>query len=561
MQNLKEFVSYLTSIKEDVSTKLNTQKQALEETLGKLKNQQDVIPIISTLRDQSTRLLDNQAQSIDQQLAKNEVLFDRQISKIENQLGVIQEKIARNLEKLRLGVISKTVQGVVKKIIQGETESIRKNFDTDMKEPFRQMVEGMKKDFENEFGAPFRSLLAQLNDKIQGVTTDAGKIDDDLRNQFTALLSQFNTTLTDASDRIQGISDTVMNAFTELRNTFSKNVIITLDDVLGKVLSRLNMSTKTIEEFWEEAKRVIRVSAKDIWFVRTPEGMKAQIIDAVSRAKMRVLVIAPTLAEIDVQSLVKAPKFINIRIATHVKPEDPVHKQVLETLATHPNIAVRQWELQNLWAINRDFEEVIVGIVSKEVSSETGAFEVAGIGSTLQEHIKIFAGILEDAWVGARKDLAYAGLNIPDTAVVVSTPIPDGTSKRETERGQSQSDSPVSISTAGEKSNSRLSPAPAEGSQETSSNASPAEKEANTAEIIAQIDSFSKKIESAVSAANLVRDLETLRDFIFEKKGFHSVLHDIKTTVSSLRHAAKWDNAAKDDLYSRAETWKEKLLS
>jgi len=589
VQNLKEFVAYLTSIKEDVSTKLSNQKQALEGTLGQLKNQQEIIPSITMLRDQSSRLLDNQVQSLDQHLVKNEAMLDRQLSTIENQLGNIQDKIARNLEKLHLGVVSQTVQDLTKKIIQGEIAAIRQNFQTEIKVPYRQMMENFKKTFQNEFGAPFRTLLAQLSSKIQGVSTDAGKIDDDLRNLFSSLITQFDATLTDASTRIQGISDSVMGGVGELRNAFGQNVIVTLDDVLGKVLTRLNMSTKTIEEFWEEARRVVRVSAKDIWFVRTPEGMKAQIIDAVSRAKMRVLIIAPTLAEVDVHSLLQAPKFINIRIAALLNPEDPKHKQILDALATRPNISVRQWDLQNLWAINRDYEEVIVGIVSKNVSGEGGAFDVAGIGSTLQEHIKIFTGIIEDAWMGARKDIGYIAPAVPTTSVAVSSPIPSTAPKRRepavSHAGPGQGSLKPAPEQASEKSALESAPAktisPArqpdeqekppkprsapvrsfERSRETPTSASAAGKGTTMPDIIGQVDAFASKIDPSTSAADLARDLEGLRDFVFEKKGFHTILHDMKNVIGSLRHEANWDAAAKDTMHKRVESWKEKLLS
>ncbi len=576
VQNLKEFVTYLMLIKDDVSTSLNTQKQALDGTLDRLKNQQGVIPFITTLRDQSSSLLDNQVKSLDNQLAKNEAMLDQQINMIENQLAVIQDKITRNLEKLRLGVILQTVQDVIQKIMRGEIEAIRQSFQNDIKVPFRQMITSLKDTFQKEFGAPFRSLLTQLSTKIQGVSTDAGKIDDDLRNLFTSILGQFGTTLTDASTRIQGISDSVMTAFSELRNTFAQNVIVTLDDVLGKVLTRLNMSTKTIEEFWQEAKRIIRVSAKDIWFVRTPEGMKAQIIDASSRAKMKVLVIAPTLTDVDIPSLLQAPKFINVRVAARIQPDDPKHRQILDSFASHPNITVRQWDLQNLWAINRDSEEVIVGIVSKLAG---GTLDVAGIGSTLQEHIKIFAGILEDAWIGSRKDIGYAAAAGAVPAEVVAAPASNVAPKRPeavvAQKGPGQAalkpapaqvsakPAPAPVQHAAPKPmkpRPAAAPVPAAADTEQISEPTPVAG-ASMEDILAEVDVLAKKIDSFESAADFAKELESLRDFIFEKKGFHTILHDMKNVVGSLRHGAKWDSAAKDAMRQRMATWKEKLLT
>ena len=65
------------------------------------------------------------------------------------------------------------------------------------------------------------------------------------------------------------------------------------------------------------------------------------------------------------------------------------------------NVAYRNRDLQNLWGINKDYEEVILCVLSE---SSAGT-EIAGIGSIIDEHIKIFVPTLEDAWVGAKKYL------------------------------------------------------------------------------------------------------------------------------------------------------------
>lgn len=153
---------------------------------------------------------------------------------------------------------------------------------------------------------------------------------------------------------------------------------------------------------------------KDVWFIRTPEGMRAQINDEVSRAKMRVLIVAPSLVDLDLPSLMAAPKFVNIRLSCSIDVNDPSHQQILDQLGSRANITVRHRELQNLWGINRDYEEIILGIIG-ETPTEEGAHDVAAIGSILQEHIRILVPILEDAWMGSRKDYGYQAqeVNVP----------------------------------------------------------------------------------------------------------------------------------------------------
>jgi sugar-specific transcriptional regulator TrmB len=83
VQNLKEFVTYLTQIKARVSQQLVDQKNTLQLSLGRLIQQRD---------------------------------------SLQHELGNIQDKISRNLDKLRLGVILQTVQDIISKIIAQEAE-------------------------------------------------------------------------------------------------------------------------------------------------------------------------------------------------------------------------------------------------------------------------------------------------------------------------------------------------------------------------------------------------------------------------------------------------------
>ncbi|MHA2393926.1 MAG: hypothetical protein ACXAEX_18495, partial [Promethearchaeota archaeon] len=50
--------------------------------------------------------------------------------------------------------------------------------------------------------------------------------------------------------------------------------------------------------------------------------------------------------------------------------------------------------------------------------------EIAGIGSIIEEHIKIFVPILEDAWVGARKEIMRGIKTTLSREPTVSAPPP-----------------------------------------------------------------------------------------------------------------------------------------
>jgi hypothetical protein len=88
--------------------------------------------------------------------------------------------------------------------------------------------------------------------------------------------------------------------------------------------------------------------------------------------------------------------------------ENPEHVAIINQLDQMDNVDYRHRALQNLWGINRDYEEVIVCVLSKTEIKDGLATEIAGIGSIIQEHIKIFVPILEEAWMGARKEVVHS---------------------------------------------------------------------------------------------------------------------------------------------------------
>ncbi len=375
-KTLSEFVDYLSQMKKDVSQQLSTQKSELDVSLHNLMEQQKVVMGIKDLRDQSISLLDIHFVN----------LF--------NQFEIVSKKITTNLEKLHLGVVIKTVEDVVQKNIDNQMEIIRS-------------------ELQAEFESKFRNIMDTLLEDITEITSTADTIGDKLHTSFDSIISHFNATLTQTQDRIVNISTTVNDSFGDLQSTFSDEVVITLDDILGKIVRQLDLSTSTINEFWDESKRVINFTMQDVWFIKTPEGMQAQINDAISRAKMRILIVAPTLSDIDIEPLKHTRQHINIRICCSIYPDDPGHQQKMAFFDSVDNITYRDRKLQNLWGVSRDYEEIILSIIKINKGISGFNMDVAGIGSILTEHIKIFVPILEDAWMGAHKDIVKKPMQKP----------------------------------------------------------------------------------------------------------------------------------------------------
>ncbi|MFX1601796.1 MAG: hypothetical protein ACFFB6_14470, partial [Promethearchaeota archaeon] len=244
-----------------------------------------------------------------------------------------------------------------------------------------------------------------IQEAVKNIDSIAAKSDEDKERMFSALSENFNKAVKLAEQRIDGLSGGIFQSFDNIRDIFGKGIVDTLDNTLADILNRLEVSEITTREFWEQAKGTRGFTMKDIWFIRSPEAAKAHINEEISKAKMRVLVVAPNLSDIDIEAIKARPSRINFRIATYIDPNLPEHEAILSEIESMDNVDYRNRTLQNLWGINKDYEEVILCVLSKTEFRGESVTEIAGIGSIIEEHIKIFVPILEDAWVGARKEV------------------------------------------------------------------------------------------------------------------------------------------------------------
>ncbi len=368
VQNLTDFVRYLKGIKENLTKDIDKQKKNLDNSLGKLQEQKDIVASINSLRDESISLLDEHYIN----------LF--------NQFELLKQKISTNIEKLQLGVVVKTVDNIIQTNIDLQMEKIRD-------------------EFQSQFEQKFKTILNQLNSQIGDMASSAGEMGDGLRESFTNVLTQFDESLSKTQNKLLNISDVVMDSFGSLKDDFSEKVVITLDDILGKMAEQIDMNIATIKDFWELSKGSINFTMQDVWFIRSPAGMVAQINDTLDRLKMKILIVAPTLSDIDIEPLKSVKDRINIRICTFINKNDPDHREKLKFFDSRHNIDYRHRTLQNLWAVSRDYEEIILGIINKKDTGSNKVVELAAVGSVLTEHIKIFVPVLEDAWVGATKNI------------------------------------------------------------------------------------------------------------------------------------------------------------
>jgi hypothetical protein len=274
---------------------------------------------------------------------------------------------------------------------------------------------------------------------------------------------------------------------------------------------------------------------KDIWFIRSPEAAKAHINDEISKAKMRILLVAPQINDVDIKAIMDRPARINFRIAASIDFTNPEHVDIIEQLDKMDNVDYRHRGLQNLWGVNRDYEEVIVCVLSKAEVRGESITEIAGIGSIIEEHIKIFVPILEESWMGARKEVIHS----VKSTIIKETPAPK---PKET----------VKLKPVVEIPKKELAP----GIEVPTTKTTPT---AGGSLLTKQFDLIFDGVDSLMGL-EISSALEKFQSEYIKEQGYNSVLKNMHNTSTSLKSKTYvLSIPEKEDLKMKMNFWRQKL--
>lgn len=409
MEKLKDSGELIGNLKQKMIDQIHAQKQEFDDTIAAIDKIRNISVDISSLGDFAKTISEEQIGDLTKQFenlnTKTSQIINNQLEALKDQFEELKEIIAENLRKLRLGVLQQTVVDVIEKIIANRLKEITDNINIQLSVSQTVFVDELKKatqGLDTEIISNLKKTIEDAVKNIKGITAKSGE---DTEKIFSEMSENFDKAIKMAEEKIGGISGGIFQSFGNIKDIFSREIVDTLNNTLEDILKRLEISEITTKEFWDQAKRGSLFTMKDIWFIRSIESAKAHINDEIAKAKMRVLIVAPQITDVDIDAIKARPSRINFRIVSYIDPTSPVHEAILRELDNMDNVDYRNRVLQNLYGINRDYEEVILCVLSKtEFRGET-ITEIAGIGSIIEEHIKIFVPVLEDAWVSGRKEI------------------------------------------------------------------------------------------------------------------------------------------------------------
>jgi sugar-specific transcriptional regulator TrmB len=547
LQQLEDYRNHIHQMKQNLPNQIKNQFSKFEDELEQVKKFQEIKQFILNLRE-----------IVPEDITKE---FER----MEGRLEVIKTEISNAFEtQFRVGALKKMAEKIVSNIMYKE---------------FNQIVD----EFKGKIVNTTQGMLDEVIGQLGSLSDAAGDISTGLDNTFNDIESGLRETLEDLDKRISTVYNDITGGIQDLKAMFQKEIYETLQkDIITNILNQLQLSESTMREFWERAKKASLLTFKDVWFVRSAEGMKAQINDSISRVKMRFHIIAPRLEDIDMVAIKDVKRHVNVRISTNFDMANEDHKQIIESIEEFPNIDIRYYPRENLWSINKDFEEVIVCIVAPGMSRED--MEIAGMGSILEEHVKLFAAVLEDVWIQSKKlDHVEATQTIErpksgDTLIrpseykelrdfeeqekvtgKVETEISEPSSEtQETEIDTTPPESDIQEEPIQQESISR--PVPITQEINTPSEQSKTEEGPTKGKSLAQQFATLENKMNKITAVEISKELSSLKQIILDQKGYSSVLKQINLSISMYKNVGGNLNQTElDELKKKIRFWKSKL--
>ena len=557
MEDLKDSSEVMQDLKEKMLTQIHTQKKEFDETISAIDQIRTITDDISQLGDLTKNISEDQISTLTKQFenlnSRTSRVIKNQIDGLKTQFGDIKKTIGENLQKLRLGVIQQAVGDVIDKVVENRLKEITDNLNVQLSVSQTVFADELKKatqGSDSTFVENLKNSIQNAVKKVEGLSVKSG---DDKEKEIATLISNFDEAVKMAEKKIDGISGGIFESFGNIKDIFSEGIVDTLDHTLEDILKRLELTERTTKEFWEQSKKARgSITMKDIWFIRSVESAKAHINDEILKAKMRVLIIAPTLSDIDISMIKARPSRINFRISTHIDPTLPEHDTILKELDTMDNVDYRNRALQNLWGINRDYEEVILCVLSQtEFRGET-ITEIAGIGSIIEEHIKIFVPILEDAWVGARKEILRS----------IKTTLTRDTEEQPTFQKveEAHTKEPVIPPTFQRvEEPTEIKPAKSEAEIKPEQSEQSLTEPPRATFLSNFLDEIMNTLEGKIGP-HVAAELERFQGEYVKREGYNSVLKDIHNTASEIKnHTEELHRPEIENLKLSMKVWKQRL--
>ncbi|MHA2059941.1 MAG: helix-turn-helix domain-containing protein [Candidatus Ranarchaeia archaeon] len=250
---------------------------------------------------------------------------------------------------------------------------------------------------------PYTALISQIQDLETVLQQKIRDIPAKISQEFQKLKESLHLDFSTEVETLMKENATGTQISEAVGAKFEKNLKYTGSDFLNRITpiflnemsdatNKLNAYQKTLNSLWEWSRQRSTVVYKEVWFVKSKQVLRTYIESFLERAKSNVLIIAPKWSDLSQSFLKKILPHVRIRIATEINMRRQKCRDFVEKLQEYPNITLRHYGGADLWGIQRDQEELILG-----AQLETEG--LLAIGTRIHSQIRLFLPVLENVWL------------------------------------------------------------------------------------------------------------------------------------------------------------------
>lgn len=216
-------------------------------------------------------------------------------------------------------------------------------------------------------------------------------------------------------DKTQTLEETIILKDEEIRRlnavSIDRNVLNEKDEKIQELEKELDLLNKEFAKVDEELVKLELENEKlrseqssskeshiiDYTHINIPKmEILEKMREILPNSQANVLLITPQIEDLQELYLYEVRASVSIRIACSINPGTDEHAEWLKEFESLDNISLRNYPMEDRYALIRDGEELIFGVVGK---SETNNMIIHTKDS---KHIKLLRSLAEEGWLRGR---------------------------------------------------------------------------------------------------------------------------------------------------------------
>lgn len=355
---------------------------------------QSTEPVIFSAIDSSMKELEKSTFDIITSIKDS---IEEQSKSLEQALNNVVEGLSENAEQISMK-LSKHTESLVESISTNMSKSAEH-----LDETMKKLLETIKNEVEN-FRKSIIDQVMDLQEKslkmISSISSDLERTKEEARIKLAELRNELIDAIKKALNALSSqINKKISESFIMLKESARQAIKKEIHENLKMLREEIDRTNQSIKELYDEIIRAEIAMPLKVWTIVGKEAIFVHIKDSISRAKRRILLVLPTIADLPIDILEKLSDNVIALIVTNIDETKAEDLSLLRRLLDRKKFRVKKYPKQNMIGLVVDDREVLFA----PLSEDTLPGDIYGIASVAEEYVFALRDFLNYAWVTAEE--------------------------------------------------------------------------------------------------------------------------------------------------------------